>query len=102
MEAVGSVNIVPTAERAKKRVRFADDLLLVHVVEDKENNNLFDPNFSPVVIGRFNPRKAPKSPGKALKYKKLLTAGEDHDLAIIAKKMFIDVEGVTMVDPEQP
>ena len=74
----------------QKRVRFADNIKLVDEpahYDEKENvlNEHASPNF---VNKNVLYKKAPKSPGKALKYKRL----EEPELCLakIAKQMFID------------
>ena len=87
------------AMKTKKRVRFADNFGIANICVDEKENMEIDEIFvdcytSPPLIEKSVYRNAPKSPGKAMKYKQL--CGADH-LASITTKMFI--EGST-VDEE--
>lgn len=73
----------------QKRVRFADNIKFVNEPAYDEKENVLNEHASPnYVYKNVLYKKAPKSPGKALKYKRL----EEPELylAKIAKQMFID------------
>ena len=77
-------------KKVMKKVRFSEDIVNIENFVDNEDSSKelvreFDENTSPLVFKVAS--KAPKSPGKALKFKKFENADE---LVGIARKMFID------------